>query len=225
MVNYYQDSLNASKLFQVYDTAYPRVLQYLAAEIDFVRGLLRGGERVLEVGAGYGRILRQLADHAASLTGVDISPETVALGTEYLADRPNCALQVMDAHALPYREEFDMVLCLQNGLSALGGDPVALIRRCLEALAPGGTALFSSYSPRFWPDRLRWFLEQAEKGLIGEIDPDKTGDGVITGIDGFRAVTFAPEALEELGAASGCKYRVQEVDGSSLFLILEAPEA
>ena len=37
MNNYYADKLNAQSLFQVYDTAIPRIKQYLDAEIDFVR--------------------------------------------------------------------------------------------------------------------------------------------------------------------------------------------
>ena len=60
MGNYYAESLNSQKLFQVYDTALPRIRQYLAAEIDYVRQRLTGRERVLELGAGYGRIVREL---------------------------------------------------------------------------------------------------------------------------------------------------------------------
>ena len=51
MQNYYAGKLNATKLFQVYDTGIERVRQYLEAEIDFVRKDLQGHERILELGA------------------------------------------------------------------------------------------------------------------------------------------------------------------------------
>jgi len=199
------------------------VRQYLEAEIDFVRRGLRGTERVLEIGAGYGRIMRELAPFAAAVTGIDISEDSVTLGREYLRDVPNCRLETRDAHELALDEEFDVTLCLQNGLSALKGEAENLVRRCLAALVPGGRAYFSTYSPAFWDDRLAWFREQADKGLLGEIDPERTGDGVIVCRDGFRAFTFSAEDLHALGEASGCAYQVLEVDGSSLFLLLEKP--
>jgi 2-polyprenyl-6-hydroxyphenyl methylase/3-demethylubiquinone-9 3-methyltransferase len=37
MSNYYEQSLNSTKLFQVYQTKYPRVKRYFDEEIDFVR--------------------------------------------------------------------------------------------------------------------------------------------------------------------------------------------
>ena len=64
MNNYYADKLNAQSLFQVYDTAIPRIKQYLDAEIDFVRQNLTGSEDVLELAAGYGRIVKELAPPA-----------------------------------------------------------------------------------------------------------------------------------------------------------------
>ena len=88
MGNYYAESLNSQKLFQVYNTAISRIRQYFEAEIDFVRRQLTGRERVLEVGAGYGRIVRALAPSCASILGMDISPDSVILGKEYLRTSP-----------------------------------------------------------------------------------------------------------------------------------------
>jgi len=221
--NYYAGKLNARKLQQVYETDIPRVLQYLDAEIDFVAGFLAGTEKVLELGAGYGRIMKRLAPLAESVTGIDISEDNVRFGEEYLRDAPNCRLVVMDAHRMDFDGEFDMVLCLQNGLSAIKGDLENLVSRSVRALIPGGRACFSTYSARFWEHRLAWFREQSEKGLLGEIDDEKTKDGRIVCKDGFTATTFTSQDLEALGRASGCPWRIEEVDASSLFLILRKP--
>lgn len=223
MSNYYAERLNAEKLFQAYQTKLPRVERYLAEEIGFVRRHLQTDMSVLEIGAGYGRIIKELAPFAARLVGVDIAEASVTLGREYLHECPNCSLQVMDAHDLQFQAEFDAVLCLQNGLSSIKGPTTPLIGQCLKALVPGGRAYFSTYSPKFWAHRLAWFEEQAGRGLLGKINHDRTRDGMIVCDDGFVATTFSKEELEALGAASGCRYCVEEVDESSLFLILEKP--
>lgn len=217
---YYEKKLNSEMLFQVYQTAIPQVLDYLRSEIDFVRARLRGDETALELGAGYGRIMRELAPSVRHITGVDISERSVELGMKYLKEHPNCTLLTMDAHNPVFHETFDVVLCLQNGLSAMKGSPENLVRRSVELLSTGGLVFFSTYSPKFWDHRLAWFQEQAAKGLLGEIDMEKTGDGKIVCKDGFMATTFGAEELERLGEASGLHYRVEEVNASSLFLML-----
>lgn len=222
--NYYAQKLNASNLYRVYETGIDSVRQYLDAEIDFVRRGLRGDERVLELGAGYGRIMKELAPFAASVTGIDISEESVAFGREYLAETPNCRIETMDVHAMTFDAEFDVALCLQNALSAMKGDAADTVARCVKALVPGGTLYCSSYSAKFWEHRLAWFREQAGKGLLGAIDDEKTRDGLIVCRDGFVARTFSPDDLDALGRASGHPYRVEEVDESSVFLVIEKKE-
>ncbi len=219
--NYYDQNLNAQKLYSVYQSKYPRVLQYLEAEISYVKSHLQGTERILELGAGYGRIMKELAPFCKSIVGIDISKDNVAFGREYLKKVETADLMVMDAHRLSFKEPFDVILCLQNGLSAMKIEPMSYIKEVMELLRPGGKAFFSSYSPNFWEHRLAWFFEQAEKGLLGELDMEKTGDGVIVCKDGFRAATHSPENMDMIGRASGYAYQVTEVDESSIFLVVE----
>ncbi|MCM0758655.1 MULTISPECIES: class I SAM-dependent methyltransferase [Sporomusa] len=219
--NYYAQKLNSSKLFEVYQTQLARVKQYIDAEINFVCNELPIQAKVLEMGAGYGRIMKELAPFAASVTGIDISENSVEFGKEYLKDCPNCEIKVMDAHKLEFSSTFDVILCLQNGISAMKGDPLNLINQGMQLLSRGGKAYFSSYSPKFWEHRLAWFHEQADKGLLGEIDLEKTKPGIIVCKDGFAATTYSQEDMEQFGQAVGYTYQIQEVDNSSIFLILE----
>lgn len=218
--NYYENSLNAQKLFQVYQTDLARVKQYLAAEIDFVCSRLSGHESILELGAGYGRIVRALADSCHSITGIDISVENVALGHDYLKEVKNAHLMVMDVDKLSLEKEVDIILCLQNGLSAMKIDRVDKIKNLLDHVKPGGHLYISTYSEKFWAHRLAWFIEQADKGLLGEIDLRASRDGVIKCKDGFTAITHSPEDLERIGQQTGYPYEIIEVDESSLFLVI-----
>lgn len=219
MGNYYADKLNAQSLFRVYDTAIPRVRQYLDAEIDFVRRRLSGTERVLEVAAGYGRIVRELAPFCSQITGIDISAENIDLSHEYLSGCDNTRMLVMDLHDLHFFGTFDVVLCLQNTLSATraSADDISAL---LALLSPGGTAYFSTYSEHFWEWRVKWFEEQVAKGCLGELDYEQTKDGVIVCKDGFRATTQTEKEFTAIGKRSGMPYELAEVDGSSLFLIV-----
>lgn len=217
--NYYAGKLHSQKLFQVYDTKIPRVTRYLDAEINFVRSALRGRETVLELGAGYGRIVKALAPHCASITGIDISEDSILLSKEYLKDIPNANMITMDIHKIDIKDSYDVVLCLQNGLSAMRAT-----RRTIDGMmglaAHGGRIFFSSYSPKFWYFRLRWFQEQAAKGVLGEVDLDQSKNGVIVCADGFKATTHSPKDFEEIGIASGYPFQIREIDDSSIFLIL-----
>jgi len=222
-MNYYAKSLNAKRLYEVYQTRYPRVKTYFAEEIAFVKNQLSGAEHVLELGAGYGRIMKELAPGCKSIVGIDISEDNVAFGKDYLRDTPNAKLIVMDALQISsemFETPFESVLCLQNALSAMKVEPFSYVKKIMALLTSGGRAFISTYSAKFWPHRLNWFLEQAEKGLLGEIDLEQTKDGVIVGKDGFRAVTHTSEQLNEIGKASGHFYELREVGESSVFLVI-----
>jgi 2-polyprenyl-6-hydroxyphenyl methylase/3-demethylubiquinone-9 3-methyltransferase len=124
----------------------------------------------------------------------------------------------MDAVRLGFRDgAFDRVVCVQNGVSAFHVDARDLVREGVRVTRPGGLALFSSYSESFWEDRLEWFVLQAEAGLVGEIDWDRTGDGRIVCRDGFTATTFTARQFAALAAEIGVDARIVEVDSSSVF--------
>lgn len=218
--NYYAQKLNSQSLFKVYDTNIPRVKQYLEAEISFVRDNLTGNEKVLELGAGYGRIVKELAGHCKSIVGIDISDESVELGKNYLKNNQNAQIMTMDVNNLAFEDKFDAILCLQNGLSAMGITTQSMIKKIMGMIESGGKAYFSTYSEKFWTYRVMWFQEQIEKGLLGELDLDKTKDGMIICKDGFKAVTYTPDDLKRIGELSRYNYQIQEVDESSVFLTI-----
>jgi SAM-dependent methyltransferase len=124
----------------------------------------------------------------------------------------------MDALSLGFhRQTFDLVYCVQNGISAFGVDPAALISEAIRITRSGGKVLFSSYSEKFWEERLQWFSLQSAEGLLGEIDDHRTGNGVIVCKDGFRATTYNRKDFEKLAGKSGQKFEIYEVDDSAVF--------
>ncbi len=90
----------------------------------------------LDLGCGPGRLTRALVERGLECLGVDVAPVAVALartgGTPVL-------------HASAFDAVLDetrwATVLLADGNIGIGGDPVALLTRCRELLAPGGRVL------------------------------------------------------------------------------------
>jgi 2-polyprenyl-6-hydroxyphenyl methylase/3-demethylubiquinone-9 3-methyltransferase len=217
-MNYYSETLAAEKLKQCYDIAPLRVKQYLEAEINYVLQKIKPADIVLELGCGYGRVLSVLAAKAKRVTGIDTSSASIEYGKKLFYNLSNCHFILMDANSLSFPgETFDVVICIQNGISAFHVDRKQLIKESIRVTKKGGTVLFSTYSEKFWKHRLEWFKLQSEAGLLGEIDYSKTGSGTIVCKDGFTAYTLSIKDLRELCSGINADVKFTDVDGSSLF--------
>ena len=110
---------------------------------------LRGEERVLEIGCGWGALAAYLAPHCAGLTGLTLSREQLAfaaarIAADGLGDR--VALRLQD-----YRdtaEQFDRIVSIEM-LEAVGEAYWPVYFDTLRArLAPGGTAVLQVITMR-----------------------------------------------------------------------------
>lgn len=226
MDRYYAETLSAERLLSCYELAPPRVRRYLQAESEFVLERVRPGARVLELGCGYGRVLIRLLERTGAVVGIDNAAASLRLARRRLGEDSPCRLVLGDAGRLPFAAgSFDLVICIQNGVSAFKVAPRRLIDEAVRVTRAGGAALFSSYAERFWDSRLEWFRAQAAQGLIGEIDEAATGDGVIVCKDGFRATTAGPPDFARWMSGRGMAWRTTEVDGSSLFCEIDVGPA
>ena len=218
MGSYYSEKLSGERLKLCYEVAPPGIRRYLQAEIEFVRRKVGPAGRVLELGCGYGRVLREIAAGAGLVVGIDTSLESLDAARRYLAGIGNVRVAAMDATEPGFAGAiFDVVACIQNGISAFGVDPRLLVQRAVAVTRSGGRVLFSSYAAVFWEERLSWFRVQAAHGLVGEIDEKRTGAGTIVCMDGFRATTFAPDELHELGRGLGTSVDIEVVADSAVF--------
>jgi 2-polyprenyl-6-hydroxyphenyl methylase/3-demethylubiquinone-9 3-methyltransferase len=215
---YYSKNLSAERLKRCYELATPRVEQYLESEIDFILDKTKASDDVLELGCGYGRALLKIAEKANTIIGIDNSYENILLAKNILKDFENCQVYEMDAGKLDFPDErFDKIFCIQNGLSAFKLVKLELMKEAMRVTRKGGTAFFSSYSNNFWENRLEWFRIQAEHGLLGEIDEEKTKDGVIVCKDGFLATTITEDEFISLAKELNEVPKITEIDNSSLF--------
>jgi SAM-dependent methyltransferase len=218
MTDYYARKLSGERLQRCYEVASPRVQQYFESEIEHLRRRIIHGESVLELGCGYGRVTLRLTDIAGRLVGIDNAEENLALARRLAGPASRCEFLLMDALSLSFAEgEFDLVICIQNGICAFGVDQESLVREALRVTREGGRVLLSTYADRFWGDRLAWFEAQAAEGLVGPIDHAASRDGVIACRDGFRSGRLTPADLLDLAARFPVSAEVRTVDDSCVF--------
>jgi SAM-dependent methyltransferase len=171
----------------------------------------RDGERVLEVGCGYGWISRTLWDAAKiDWFGVDRSVEMIQRLQADSANRGLSAL-VADACQLPFGDgEFDKVVCT-GVLMHIAEDNTA-VHELARVLRPGGRLLCSinnALSPyslpvRLWNHRKKGFIQRFRvPGLFTKVLRDAgvqsskmTGDGIIATVPlSFGKFLFPPPSL------------------------------
>ena len=224
MPGYYTDKLAAERLRACYDLAPPRIKVYLEAEIEFVLSRTTPSMLTLELGCGYGRVVKRLLPRVRRAFGIDTSPSSLRMALEYLGRSPSVRLACMNSIQMGLRDRaFDLTICIQNGICAFAVDQRQLIREALRVTRSGGLVMFSSHTSQFWEHRLEWFEIQSTHHLIGEIDYQATGNGIIVCKDGFRATTADRTTFEKLAASLEVRPRVTEVDGSSLFCEIVVP--
>ncbi|MDA0823349.1 MAG: methyltransferase domain-containing protein [Proteobacteria bacterium] len=88
-------------------------------------------ERILDVGCGDGALTEKLLPFGCQITAVDSSSHQIAA-----AIRRGLDAHVIDAHALPYAEEFDAVL--SNAALHWMKDPDKVLAGVARALVPDG---------------------------------------------------------------------------------------
>ena len=104
-------------------------------------GDLRGKD-VLEVGVGCGRVARQVLDRGCrSVTGVDISPKTIASAKGDLADFLNVELVLADISDFTRPDSFDVALSVLTFMH-VQNKPLAL-RNVVDSLRSSGCLVLS----------------------------------------------------------------------------------
>ena len=215
---YYRERLSGVRLFRCYEVASERIRRYLDAEVEFVVSNVDGAGLVLELGCGYGRVMKAVSRFVSRVVGNDVSRGSLDFARLYMEGCRNYDVFLMDASRMGFGScVFDCVFCIQNGISAFAVDKKRLIAESIRVTKNNGVILFSSYSPKIWEARLEWFKKQSLFGLVGEIDEEKTCDGTIVCKDGFRATTVGSDEFVGLFGELGLDASIIEVDESSIF--------
>ena len=115
---------------------------------------------MLDAGCGPGRLAAELAEQGRGALGVDTSRVAI----EIARDLGATAVRRSIFDPVPAEGRWDTVL-LADGNIGIGGDPVALLARCRELVAPAGRILVELDRPGTGVHTTRIRLERgAERG-------------------------------------------------------------
>lgn len=143
----------------IYDAIYQQIFDYRA-----VYGTLKPildechVESILEVACGTGRLMAILESEGYVVTGVDLSPEMLALAMPRVKGK----LVQLDMRAMGFSDEFDAVLCLGSSFTYMStdADVIKALRGFHGALRPGGILVFDNFdAERFDPEKYRDWRE------------------------------------------------------------------
>ena len=140
------DEWYETRLGRTYDAFEKRAIERMLPDpID--------GGRLLDVGCGTGHWSAFFSEHGFAVTGVDISPEMIAVAREKRI--ANVSFEIADAHSLPFEDElFDMVAAITT--LEFVRDPEVVARemaRCTRR--PGGVILVGVLNALAPVNRLR----------------------------------------------------------------------
>jgi SAM-dependent methyltransferase len=155
----------------------------------------------VDLGCGPGRLVVALADRGVPVLGVDVSVQAI----ERCLRRGAAVLHRDAFERLPGEGRWEHVV-LADGNIGIGGDPVALLRRCRDLLVEGGTVLVE-----LEPDAGLW--QGAARLVRDACDDEPVPDADDLAGAWFPWAVLGSDALEEVAAAAGLS--VVERSGSA----------
>jgi ubiquinone/menaquinone biosynthesis C-methylase UbiE len=139
---------------------------------------LGADDRLLDVGCGTGAASRSAASVAASVVGIDLSPEMIRQAQRLAEGFANVHFEIADSEHLPFEDgAFTAVLC-SNSFHHYP-DPARAVREMARVLAPGGRIVIGdACSDRAAARVADMFLRRFEPGHVRLYRSDELGSFV-----------------------------------------------
>lgn len=180
-------------------------------EVDFLIETLAltPGMRILDVGCGPGRHSLEFARRGYQVHGIDISQSFIDLA---LAEKVEGAtFDRLDARAMQFADEFDVVICLCQGafglMTAQDEDSV-VIHNMAKALKKGGRLALSAFSSYFVVKYFDSAVFDADAGINHERTEIRSPEGAVEEVDLWTGC-YTPRELRMMCRQAGLG--VQEI--------------
>jgi SAM-dependent methyltransferase len=131
-----------------------RSQRYTHREMAFLEecGLLRPGQRILDIACGGGRHSLAMARRGVLVTGIDLGPAAIA-AAQRRAHKAGLSVEFVqgDVRRLEYEATFDAVTFIFGCFTEMTShDAAEVLRRISHSLRPGGMFVLDVYAPHFF---------------------------------------------------------------------------
>ena len=141
----------------------PEYKKWFQKEADYLRKNITKNSKVLEVGCGEGRSLRDILPVSKNLTGVDSDKKAVKDAKNHFKNNPTVKILLADAIKLPFKDkEFDFVLCLTT-FANFGTKKYKALGEMKRVLKDDGRVIISVFSEDALEIRLRVYNKFGQK--------------------------------------------------------------
>lgn len=179
--------------------------------LEVVGARVQPGDAVVDIGCGVGRLTRPLAQRAATVRALDVSPRMLDLAHEHNPELGNVAWLLGDGHSLGPVESASADACVSHVVFQHIADPavtLGYVREIGRVLRPGGWAAFqlsNDPTPHRPAGRLKRLATDLRsrlgRGPGGQSDPNWRGS--YTDLDELEAAAreagLAAERIEGRG--------------------------
>ena len=107
------------------------------------------GKKVLDVGCGGGILSESMAKSGANVTGIDMSPQPLAVAKQHAQDnnliidyQQSTIEDFLQQHQQRQAEKFDVITCME--MLEHVPDPLSIIHSCRQLLKPDGVLFMST---------------------------------------------------------------------------------
>lgn len=156
--------------------------KWFAEERKYIIKSIKKNSKVLEVGCGDGRSIKDVLEVTKDVTGIDNDETAIEHSKENLKNYSSVKLILGDGKNLPFQDEiFDYVTCIGT-FANLGDDKYQILSEMKRILKKNGKIIISVYSDKAIEERLKLYRklkfkmkEIRNNGTIIFDDPTKEG--------------------------------------------------
>lgn len=184
----------------------PTLIQdFLDTEMAFINNHIKQSKDILEVGCGYGRLLKILTSKASNVVGVDFSAPLLEKGKKNIAEYANVQTFLMDAQDLRFNDaSFDYVLCLDASFGNMPGIEERVVCEMARVMRDHGELIVSVFSEAAKDVQLENYRR------VGLTNLSDNGTAVSSS-EGFYSRRFTKEQLVSLFSVACLSCEIQSL--------------
>lgn len=184
----------------------PKLIQeFLDGEVKFIEEHIKPNKKILEIGCGYGRLLKILSKNANNVSGIDFSKSLLKKAKENLKDKKNVQILEMNAKNLSFKDDFfDYSLCLDASFGNMPKIEKEVLKEMKRVTKKEGEIIISVFSENAKEAQIENYKR------IGLTDIKEDGKAIITS-EGMYSRRFTKEDLLNLFKEIGMECTIIKV--------------